>query len=230
MSGLPSPGDIAVEILVWLSAPAVIVTILTSLLAAAGWLSLGRTSVRYATITRQRAGETVRQWTSARQRAMVGLLVASTGFVAVSYSLSQLAGVTYEKIGQSHQSIAYGFNFDAGFLVSQLLEYQRWTRLSMWVLIGVLASIFALNFANLTGAHLLRGFTRLIWGAILGSGLAASLLLVLDGCSVLILGMGHHDNYRSSMALLYALWVGCLWLLPCFAAFIDSASEKVFSG
>jgi hypothetical protein len=230
MSGLPSPEDIAIKILVWLSAPAVIITIFTSFLAAAGWLTLGRTSVRYTMVAAQRAGDTVRQWTSARQRAMVGLLAASTGFVAVSYSASQLAGVTYEKIGQSHQSIAYGFTFDAGFLVSQLLEYQRWTRLSMWVLVAVLASIFALNLANLTDAHLLRGFIRIIWCVILGLGLVASLLLALDGCSVLVLGMGHHNNYRPSMALLYALWVGCLWLLPCFATIIDSTSEKLFSG
>jgi hypothetical protein len=114
--------------------------------------------------------------------------------------------------------------------VSQLLEYQRWTRLSMWVLVGVLASIFALNLANLTDAHLLREFIRIIWRVILGLGLVASLLLALDGCSVLVLGMGHKNNYRPSMALLYALWVGCLWLLPCFTAAIDSASEKVFSG
>jgi hypothetical protein len=230
MSGLPSPEDIAIKIFVWLSAPAVIVTIFTSFLAATGWLTLGRTSARYTMIATQRAGETVRHWTSARQRALVGLLAASAGFVAVSYSASQLAGVTYEKIGQSHQSIAYGFQFDAGFLVSQLLEYQRLTRLSVWVLIGVLASIFALNLANLTDAHLLRAIVRLIWGAILGLGLAASLLIALSGCSVLLLGVGHQDNYRPSTALLYALWVGCLWLLPCFAAAIDSASEKVFSG
>jgi hypothetical protein len=231
MSGLPSPQDIAVKILIWLSAPAVIVMIFTSFLAAAGWLTLGRTSVRYTMIASQRAGETVRHWTSARQRAMVSLLAASTGFVAVSYSLSQLVGVTYEKIGHSHQSIAYGFKFDAGFLVSQLLEYQRWTRLSMWTLVGVLVSIFVLNFANLSGALLLRESIRLIWRIILALGLVASLLLVLDGCSVLVLGVQHHyDNYRPSMALFYAFWVGCLWLLPCFAAVIDGASEKVFSG
>jgi hypothetical protein len=230
MSGLPSPEDIAIKILIWLSAPAVIVTIFTSFLAAAGWLSVGRASVGATQRAGEKLQEKLRHWTSARQRAMVGLLTASTGLVAVSYSASQLAGVTYEKIGQSHQSIAYGFTFDADFLVSQLLEYQRWTRLSMWVLVGVLASIFALNLANLTGAHLMREFIRIIWRVILGLGLAASLLLVLSGCSVLVLGMGHHDNYRPSMALLYALWVGCLWLLPCFAASIDSASEKVFSG
>src|ERR1019366_8151111 len=164
MNGLPSPEDIAVKIIIWLSAPAVIVTIFTSFLAATGWLTLGRTSARYAQIATQRAGATVQHWTSARQRAMVVLLAASAGFVAVSYSTSQLAGVTYEKIGQSHQSIAYGFELNAGFLVSQLLEYQRWTRLSIWVLVGVLASIFALNLANLTDAHFLGGFIRLVWG------------------------------------------------------------------
>jgi hypothetical protein len=230
MSGLPSPEDIAIKILVWLSAPAVIVTIYTSFLAAVGWITIGRKSVQYAQRAGNWTGETVRHWTSARQRAMVGLLTASTGFVAVSYSASQLAGVTYEEIGQSHQSIARGFTFDAGFLVSQLLEYQRWTRLSMWVLVGVLASIFVLNFANLTDANLLREFIRVIWRIILGIGLVASLLLLLDGCSVLVLGTAHKDNYKASMALLYALWVGCLWLLPCLAVAVDSASEKVFSG
>lgn len=230
MSGLLSPGDIGVKILVWLSAPAVIVTIFTSFLAASGWFSIGRTSVRYTMIATQRAGETVRHWTSARQRAMASLLAASTGFVAVSYSLSQLAGVTYERIGQGSQSIAYGFKFDEGFLVSQLLEYQRWTRFSIWTLACVLVSIFALNLANLIGAQLLRSFIRFAWKIILGLGLAASLVMVLDGCSVLFLGAQHQDNYRASMALFYALWACCLWLLPGLAVVIDHASESVFSG
>lgn len=229
MSDLPSPEDIAIKILVWLSAPAVIVTIFTSLLAVAGWFTLGRTSVHYTVLATQRAGERARDWTSARQRAMVGLLAASTGFVAVSYSASQLAGVTYEKIGQNHQSIASGSTFDAGFLVSHLLEYQHWTLLSTWVLVGVLASIFTLNLANLTGAKSLADFITFIWKIILGVGLFASPLIVLAGISVLLLGMGHQDNYKTSMALLYALWVGCLWLLPCFAAAVDIASKKVFS-
>ena len=150
MSGLPSPQDIVVKVLVWLSAPAVIVMIYTSFLAAIGWYTVGRAGVRYTVIAGKRARETARHWTSSRQRSMVRLLAASTGFVAVAYSLSQLAGVTYEKINHG-ESIASGFSFDAGFLVSRLLGYQHLTRLSVWTFVGALTSIFVLNFANLTG-------------------------------------------------------------------------------
>jgi hypothetical protein len=230
VSGLPSPEDIMVKVLFWLGTSAVIVMIFTSCLAVAGWLSLGRSSVRYVRIGARRAGETVRDWTSARQRAMVRLLAASTGFVAVSYSLSQLAGITYEKLGPGRQPLSSGVTpFDAGFLMSQLLEYQHFTRFSIWTVAGVLASIFMLNFANLIDAHRLRNFIRFIARIVLGTGLAVSVLVVLNGLGVLVEGLNHQNNFKPSMVVLYALWAVCLWLLPCFAVGIDGASEKTFS-
>jgi hypothetical protein len=227
MSGLPSPEDLAVKVLLWIGAPAVVVTAYTSVLAGIGWISVGRSSARNLSTARARTRATLRDWTTVRQRATVRLIAASAAFVAVAYSLTQLAGVTYERIGDN-PSIAEGLSFDAGFLVSQLLGYQHWTRLSGWAVFAALASIFLLNVANLIGSVALRKFIAFVWGVALLPGMLLGFLLILDGVCVLILGLTHSDNYQPSMAVLYALWVACLFALPWLAERIQHSSEDLF--
>jgi hypothetical protein len=110
MSGLPSPEDVAIQLLKWLSAPVIVIVLFTSLLALLGWVSFLRSSVRYATSAALRTRETVQYWTTFRQRAFLRLTLASTLFLAIFYSLVQLAQVTYEKTSNGY-SIAEGLVF-----------------------------------------------------------------------------------------------------------------------
>jgi hypothetical protein len=227
MTGLPSPEDVAVKILVWIGAPAILIALYTSLLALLGWVSLVKSSRRNVSLAVRRTRETLRDWTTARQRAAVRLVAASTLFVAVAYSLTQLAGVTYEKV-DGNTSIADGLSFDGTFLFSQLVGYQHWTRLSAWTVLAALLSIFLLNVANLIRLTGLRKLITLVWGVVLGLGMLFGLLLILAGVCVLLLGLTHYDNYQPSMAILYALWVGCLFLLPWLAERVQRGSVDLF--
>jgi hypothetical protein len=227
MNGLPSPEDITVRVLIWLGAPAVIVTIYTSVFAFLGWVSLGKSGARGVSTAAARIRQTAVDWSSERQRATMKFIAASTAFVAVVYSLTQLAGVTYEKIGR-HLSIAEGLTFNAGYLVSELLGYQHWTRLSAWTVLAALVSIFLLNVAGLFRAPTLSGFVTVIWAIVLVPGAFAALLVALAGASVLILGLTHQDNYQPSMAVLYLLWVVCLLSLPLLGRKIVSEIDRMF--
>jgi hypothetical protein len=227
MNGLLSPEDIAVRVLLWLGAPAVIVAIYTSVLAFLGWVSLGKSSARGVSTAVARTRQTAVDWSSERQRATVKFIAASTAFVAVAYSLTQLAGVTYEKIGHNH-SIAEGMTFNASYLVSELLGYQHWTRLSAWTVLSALVSIFLLNVAGLIRAPALRGFVAVIWTVVLVPGAFAALLVAIAGACVLILGLTHQNNYQPSMAVLYLLWVVCLLSLPLLGSKIMTEIERMF--
>jgi hypothetical protein len=226
MGGLPAPEDLAVRVLVWLGAPALIIAIFTSVLAFFGWISAAKSSVRNVSLTVTRARQVFTYWTSERQRAAVTLVLASTLFTAIAYSLTQLMGVTYQNFGHGG-SIAEGMKFGSSYLTSHLLGYEHWTPLSAWTVVGALVSIFLLNVANLIGASRLRSAVMAPWGLTLGLGVIAGALIGFAGFCVLILGLMHADNYQSSMAILYLLWVICLLSLPWLAIKIVSASERV---
>ena len=159
--------------------------------------------------------------------ATVSLIAASTVFVALAYSLTQLAGVTYEKIGHK-PSIAEGLSFRAPYLISELLDYQHWTRLSAWTVLAALLSIFLLNVTGLIGASHLRGFIIFVWAIVLVPGVLLGLLLALDGLIVMTLGFMHQNGYQPSMAVLYLLWVACLLALPLLGSKIVRESERIF--
>jgi hypothetical protein len=223
MDGLPSPQDIVVRVLVWLGAPGLIVTIYISVFALFGWISLGKATARkFARTQQQIVGRS-----SKRQRGTVSFIAASAIFVAITYSLTQLIGVTYEKIGH-HLSIAEGLTFNGRYLLSELIGYQHWTRLSAWAVFAALISIFLLNVADLIDMPGLRQFITFIWAIVLIPGAFATLLLALDGISVLILGLLHQDNYQPSMAILYLLWVACLLSLPALGGKIVADSKRMF--
>jgi hypothetical protein len=220
---LPEPEDVGEKILVWLGLPSLVVGAYTFVLALLAWRDFVKNRARDVRAAR----ENLRRWTTYRQRATVRLIAAGAAFVAVAYSLTQLAGVTYERIGD-HPSIAEGLSFDSGYLFAQLVGYQHWTRLSAWTVAAALASIFLLNVANLVGATGLRKLITALWGLVLLPAVLAGCLLALDGVCVLILGLTHADNYQPSMTWLYALWVGCLFALPWLGDEIRDASAAAF--
>ena len=228
MPGLLSPEDVTVRVLLWIGAPLVIVTIFTSFLAFLGWVSFVKSSVRTVSTAATRTRELIVYWTTELQWAVVRLIAASAIFTALAYSATQLAGVTYEKVGQQ-RSIAEGMDFDSGYLVSQLLGYQHWTRLSAWTVTGVLVSIFFVNAFTLAGITWLKNVIAfgVAWLVTLPCALFG-LLVGFSGIFVLILGLTHSNGYRPSMATLYLLWVVCLVPLHPLWAVIAYLSEQVF--
>jgi hypothetical protein len=227
MSGIPSPEDVAVKVLVWLAAPTVLVLAFTSFLAVLGWFSFGRATARYVSVAAANVRSTTVYWTTERQRTFAKLVSAGATFIALAYTLSQLAEVTYHKVG-SNISIAEGLSFDWHYLVDQLLDYRHWTPISEWTILAVVGSIALLNVADLAGIRLLRGLLSLVWATTLGLGLLGACLLGLDAVCVLLLGLTHSDNYQPSMTVLYVLWIVPLVALPRLATIIDESSKLVF--
>jgi hypothetical protein len=227
MVGLPSPEDLVVKVLVWFSVPTSVVAVFTSALAAAGWLKVGRSSLRSAVNAKTQARLIVQRGSTGRQRALVGFIVSSGLFLAIAYSLSQLAGVTYEKLNNG-ESIATGLQVSSSFLISRLLGYQHWNPVSFWTVACALTSIFALNFADLNGGGGLRAAIVFIWRYILLLGAILGVLVVIDGCSVIVLGATHSNGYKASTSLLYALWAICLWSLPWLGSAINRTSRGIY--
>jgi hypothetical protein len=118
--------------------------------------------------------------------------------------------------------------FDANYLMSRLLQYRHWTPLSEWAVVICVGSIVALNLANLAGIVPLRKLLTFLWSVVLGLGALGGCLIGISGICVLLLGLTHSDNYQPSMAILYALWVACLWALPWLAGIIRDTSQRVF--
>jgi hypothetical protein len=135
--------------------------------------------------------------------------------------------VTYQEIGHN-PSIAEGLTFNSRYLVSELLGYQHWTRLSAWTVVAALVSVFLIGATALLRVSRLRKLIVFLWGAALIPGALGGLMLALDGAIVLILGLLHQNNYKPSMALLYLLWVTCLWLLPWLGDNIVRQSQQIF--
>jgi hypothetical protein len=225
---IPDTEAALAALLKWLGFPAVIIALYLSFLHLLGWLEFWKKSVRNVSTAQNRARQTFRAWTTARQRAAAGLVVASAAFVAMAYSVAQLFGVTYQKLG-GHRSIAEGLSFDAGYLFGQLVGYQHWTRTSAWAVIAALGSIFVLTFANLAGSKGLHHLVAWPWNLVLGLGMIAGGLLAIDGLCVLVLGLTHSDNYQPSMAWLYGLWVFCLFALPWLGQRIVDDSRRLFA-
>lgn len=101
-----------------------------------------------------------------------------------------------------------------------------WTqrRVPHWASVRQRALVRLVNFADLIGARRLRA-----WPTVLGLGALLSLVLALAGLAVLIQGLMHSGIYKPSMALLYALWITCLWILPLSSIVIDDASKQLYS-
>jgi hypothetical protein len=220
---LLEPADIGEKLLVWLGLPSVVVGVITLLLALLAWWDF----LKKRTQDVRAARENLRQWTSFRQRATARLVAAGAGFVAVAYSLSQLAGVTYERVS-GQRSIAEGQRFDSSYLFVQLIGYQHWTRLSTWTVLAALVSVFLLNVANLIGSSRLRSLITTLWGLVLLPAVIAGFLMVLAGVCVLILGLTRRDAYQPSMTWLYAIWAACLFALPWLGMVVKVSSAEAF--
>jgi hypothetical protein len=197
--------------------------------ALLGWWSFFQQAVRYSTAAATTARDTVRYWTTDRQRAFVTLLFSSLCFATVVYLLAQLIDftVTDGLTGPtSFMRVDYSVPWQSVF--EQALSYNRWTVYSQWALLGTAVSIGLLQVAHLADIGPLESAIVGTWTLVLGIGiLCAAYLAICAACLAIGVGLRSADAPVWLLVLMVAA-IAFLALLPRLATVIREASGTAY--
>jgi hypothetical protein len=226
-TGLLSPGDVAVKVMVWFGAPAIMVLTFSSILILLNWKSFLQSTARVGASASRAALANLRYWTTERQRAFVKLTVASSAFIAVAYSFSQLVGWFVTSLRET-PAFWKQDHIDWHIVLDQILVYQRWSAESRWTVLGSAILIALLNIADLCDLHALRNLIVGLGYAVLGTALVAACFGALGWAAPLLIGIlfMHAPVW---LLVLELIAIACLAVLPYLGRTIRDASRRAYT-
>ena len=225
MTGIPSPTDVAFNMLQLLGVPLMILAPLMITLQIAEWwragqqLRVGVQNVREtaAVLARRRP---VRLVVFALLQSLLVALVYSSFTLAHAMGVSDAAG----------RNIADGSSFTWTQLWMTITTYSTTAGLPYQASLGAMGWLIALNITHVARSRLLVRFLTLpvplivILAALFGLGIGIVGLMVLSLATWM-----HSPGYNVGMVSLYAAWVIILWGIATVLPACVSQAEQIYS-
>lgn len=225
MTGIPSPTDVAVNILQLLGVPTIILLPLVFALQIAEWWKTGQ----QLRIGVRNVGETAAVLAHRRPVRLILFVLLQSLLVALVYSCFTLA----DAMGVSDaagRNIADGSSFTWTQLWMTITTYSTTAGLPYQASLGAMGWLIALNITHATRTRLLVRILTMpvplivILAALSGLGIGIVGLMVLSLATWM-----HSPGYNVGMVSLYAAWVIILWGIAATLPTCVSQAEQIYN-
>lgn len=234
---VPDPSSLAIQFLVWLGLPALMIAAIQSALALLGWLTIGRRTIGLVRTTRGNAARMASGFGRTTMGYLLKTALSGGFFMALTYAAAQVVDfVMVRNYGVSSASIETISNVE--YLVSQIFSYSTWTPLSRAAFLAAGGYVVLVNLAYLIGMPSLAWVARGPWWVVLMACRVAGLLGAVVGLIVLLNAVlnyagaffgGDDNGYKLQSVALYAMFAGFGFGMPWLANRFEESSEGLWA-
>jgi membrane protein len=224
MTDIPSPTDVAVNILQWLGVPAIILLPLVFALQIAEWWKTGQ----QLRIGMRNVTETAAVLARRRPLRLILFILLQSLLVALVYSCFTLAhamGVS----DAAGRNIADGSSFTWTQLWMTITTYSTTAELPYQASLGAMGWLIALNITHVARTRLLVRILTMPAPLIVILAALSGLGIGIVGLIVLSLAWMHSPGYNVGMVSLYAAWVIILWGIAAALPACVSQAEQIYN-